>query len=506
MNSDRHVAIWNRELLAAAGLLSRAAYELELASVAQAWASTSAALSTDASARDQLTERALHALRFFTFRNSTPSPLVSSEMERAFFACGPTSMLPIPSSTGPRPAGDVRLPDARLISFLPRLPVIPASVLENAAGMVEALQREGALKPIGIQDIMAQLRAQPLSDDEGEAFVRWWVGEAPKHGENPSFPRLRTELMDAAVLMVGSEEKGGKMIPLSAIQSYVDARRTPGVHIPLDGPLPPTCLPPSLGGRFRADELKAAFPWVELSISAWLAHVVDPVRTRTAEATDVTRNREWAERVLQVVGKAWANIGKEEQDGCVAHLRTIACVPTTAGIRIPTDAYFPSVSLFPDLPIVQLQAAKSPGVDKVLTALGVRKHVELQIVFDRMIKTGDWTVPDLVKYLASVQGTLSEKEWKKLRATAAFLAEVKDKGQAPVDGQEGKDGKVAVVVAKRWNANQLYEPIPALREMGLPILDWQGARWRNSSEEGEHRRLLQSANTHPTTQPSSCSA
>ena len=47
-------------------------------------------------------------------------------------------------------------------------------------------------------------------------------------------------------------------------------------------------------------------------------------------------------------------------------------------------SYFPTVKIFGDLPIIQF----TPGVqtrqmDKLLFVIGVRRHVQLQLVFDR---------------------------------------------------------------------------------------------------------------------------
>jgi hypothetical protein len=375
--------------------------------------------------------------------------------------------------------------------FLPRLAVLPESVLENASSMIAAIQaasggNNGALQPVGIKDIMEQLREQPLSKEEGGAFVRWWVGEAPKHAGNTGLVKVRKELLDAAIIglpAVNEKEGNGRMVPLGAITQFVDQRRPPGIHIPLDGPLPVGCAPQELSGAFKAEDLNAAFGWTALTLSAWLEWVCDPARMRREEQTDVTRNAEWAGRVLTVLGKAWSNSSQAEQDKCAMVLRPIACVPTSAGMKLPGDAYFPSVSLFPDLPILTLNMSRNSGVEKVLTALGVRRHVELQIVFDRMIRTAEWGVPELIKYLVSVKGAMSEAEMKKLKATAAFVAE----GSTDADGEKGAkgDGQPASSgKAKRWKASQLYEPVESLRELGLPLFDWAGQKWKPGSEEG----------------------
>jgi hypothetical protein len=93
-----------------------------------------------------------------------------------------------------------------------------------------------------------------------------------------------------------------------------------------------------------------------------------------------------------------------------------------------------------------------------------------------MITTGDWSIVDLLKYLVSVKDTLSSLEWERLEKTAAFPKEgvISASTNAP-----GLDRPTT-----RYVASNLYEPADALRELGLPILDWGQAKWKGGSEEG----------------------
>jgi hypothetical protein len=51
-------------------------------------------------------------------------------------------------------------------------------------------------------------------------------------------------------------------------------------------------------------------------------------------------------------------------------------------MKIPSETYFPNVRLFDDLPIISgIQGVK----EKVLLALGVRKTVELDTIFQRLL-------------------------------------------------------------------------------------------------------------------------
>ena len=112
-----------------------------------------------------------------------------------------------------------------------------------------------------------------------------------------------------------------------------------------------------------------------------------------------------------------------------------------------------------------------------------------------MIKTGDWSIADLTKYLVAVQSTLSKDELQRLRITAAFPREHKEIGP---DGEKVK--------VPRSKASDLYEPLDVFREMGLPVIDWHAKSWKGSSEEGSTFILLTVIDVlNASMQPNSCS-
>ena len=97
-----------------------------------------------------------------------------------------------------------------------------------------------------------------------------------------------------------------------------------------------------------------------------------------------------------------------------------------------------------------------------------------------MTKTGDWTITDLIKYLAVIRNSLSQVTIDRLRQTSAFLQELTT--DAPNYEQEK---------AKRYKASEVYEPLDSLRGLRLPIIDWgTHARWRASTREGNARGSL----------------
>lgn len=87
-----------------------------------------------------------------------------------------------------------------------------------------------------------------------------------------------------------------------------------------------------------------------------------------------------------------------------------------------------------------------------------------------MIKTNEWTVTDLIKYLVSIKD-LNEEEIERLCNTPAFPREIK-----PGESFKKKP---------RYVANQLYPPVDIFRTLGLPVLDWgDHVKWRDRSDEG----------------------
>lgn len=331
-----------------------------------------------------LRARALHAIKFFTFYQSTPLAEVSRKMEAAFFLCGgPRHPFPLISTVGVRNASDVRIPDTAFSEFVKELPVIPGEVLAGAKRMIDALQDRAMVKNIEFMDVLQELRARPLTESEMIACFKWWIG-VQNQGEARTLGQIRTELLNAAVLCLGEKETADeRIIPMSSIQTFLNTR-TMGV-IPTDGPLPAHLLPISVSRHLDPNQLSTAFPWREFTTIDWIRHITSA--TGLDDDHNITKSPQWAERVFQVLARMWPNIAKGSQEETVTLLRGKTCVPTTAGMKLPGEAYFQSAHIFKDLPIVHLPsgAPMKGALEKVLTAIGVRRHVDLQIVFNRLV-------------------------------------------------------------------------------------------------------------------------
>lgn len=80
----------------------------------------------------------------------------------------------------------------------------------------------------------------------------------------------------------------------------------------------------------------------------------------------------------------------------------------------------------------------------------------------------------LVKYLALKFSDLNENEIKILKSVAIWPKK---------NPQQGKKVAKQVQMVQRFVANSLHVPSPIHRDLGLPIIDWQG-RWDCNAQEG----------------------
>lgn len=445
---DRYCAAWNMELLAMGGYVARAVYEHEMQRLGAQW-------SDNQDVQAALHAGALHTMRFFSFHRSSPSARVSSALEQAFFACCQRPCISLLSTEGLRSSEAVRFPSAMLADFCREIPVIPPAHVEGADVFVLQLRRRSLVLDITMDDVFAELARRPLAADEMIACLQWWCRVA----EHPSYePSLLRQLVRAAVVTTDDGVQA-----LSDVETVLHTGKLPPTV-----PLPPTCLVYAVSRPFSPADLCRVFGWRELSVAAWVHYIVELDRSSAADVRashGLTQSAAQAETVFSTLAWAWGHLPKPQATEIVQLLRPLACIPTRAGMKCPTEAYFASVSLFQDLPVVAFPTLTVRGpLEKVLEALGVRRHVEIQLIFDRLLAAGDWSHMDLVAYLAKQRSHLTAREMERLTETPIF----------PTESDSA-----------RHKASQLYEPSDALRQLHVPILAWPGRTWRASSDEAK---------------------
>ena len=466
----RWVRSWNQEMLRAAGIVCRVAWAGEIDMIKDR---LGRALREDKRAKltegdiAKVTPNAVHVLNEFTFGESTPSSQVGSLVEEAFWTCDKHASIEILSSRGVLPSQHVRLATDEL-SFVEGIPVVPGALSANAPGFVKKLVDYGIIVDVTTADIKKELENQALNAKQLVEFLNWILR------------KLRVDEIDAAaaqsllnVTVANDEEGSNRVIYLGQIKYFINPSR-----IPTGLPVPPATIPFKFTKGFDKLSLEK-LGWEDLQIVPWVKFLLDEQSSKD-EGQDLEKNPAFANQVLPVISKQWDGLSQSSKSTILNLLGPRSVVPTKLGMRKPADAYFPSVKLFEDLPVVTVNAVK----EKFLAALGVRKTVDLNLVFERLLSAKEsekagpaWSHVELIKYLASVRNDIPKDDIKKLRNTPICSAEKDSSGQ-------------------HHRVTDLFEPKDELRPLGLKLLQWPGV-YRAGSEEGKFLRSL-GLRTHPS--------
>lgn len=417
---DRYIKIWNFEVLRAIGLLARISYHVEFAQV-------------------KTNAEAVHTMKFFSTRTATPQR-IDQTIEEAFFTSSAVSVL---STQGVRPSTKTRLPDQQ-IRFLKSVPMLSAELYTEAKEFVDKLVALGYIEHISIGDIKSDIQNRVLTLSEGISFLKYCSTLAASLDRAALETLLRAAIIDA----------GSATINAGQISTYSNPK-----YIPSNVPLPIDTLPSAISDAMKLDELKA-LRWNELGLIDWLDFIVHrhPMNGGAIEK-DINRDADFAIILLSSISRNFDALFADDRDRAVKLLQQRTCIPTRShGMQKPDQTYFNSVKMFDDLPLVlSMKGVK----DKFLMALGVRKTVELDIIFNRLVSGGSWTTGDVISYLASVKRDIPAKDLEKLKNTPLAVA-------------EGSSEKRL--------ARDLYEPNDTFRQLGLSVIAWKNT-WRTYSEE-----------------------
>lgn len=167
------------------------------------------------------------------------------------------------------------------------------------------------------------------------------------------------------VAVATDEEEGStRIIALGEIKYYVDP-----LKLPPDMPVPPNTIPFKYTKTLSRSQIET-LGFQELHIPDWIRWLVEN-RGSSGQLSgeyDVETNPDFAANVLKVLSKHWSAFTPESKTTTVKLLDNCRIIPTKMGMKIPSDAYFSSVKLFDDLPVIRdIANVKEP----ILAALGV---------------------------------------------------------------------------------------------------------------------------------------
>lgn len=424
----RYISQWNIELLRVAGLACRILYASDMADIKNRY---------EKEPMDNLIQRAIYVFQQFTSNASHPSTLLGEKIEEAFWSCSKERSIEMLSSKGVMASKLVRMP-AETLSFLGEVPMVPQDLATRAYTFMLSLHRRGFISELTMADIRRGLESRALTEDELAEFLKW-SGAKLEGGEIDGSGIRSLFEITVANIETSHDEQTGRILALGDVSTYINtARITPTL------PVPPDTMPFVFSKSIPVKQLQM-FGWIELSMVRWLRHM-----TAAPQLQDFQSSEKTASQVLSLTAKCWDQLDGPSKEAVVHILTPHSIMPTKTGMHKPEESYFPTVKLFDDLPTVK---AFPGSKEKFLVALGVRKTVELSVVFDRMRNQESgtsWNHVDLIRYFASVLDEMPKKDLDRLKATP-FL---------PGEGSPVQQGQL-------FKASELYAPDQAILSMGL---------------------------------------
>lgn len=444
----RYISTWNIELLRVAGLACRIMYISEMAAIQALFGKHP---------MGELISRSIYTFKQFTASSSHPSTSLGNKIDEAFWTCSKERSINILSTKGVMASSKVRMP-AETLSFLGEVPMVPQELANGAVTFMLNLHDRGFITELTMQDIRQGLESRALNEDELCEFLKW-CGSKLESGEI-DVPGSRSLFENTvANVDVQPEKSSGRILALGDIRTYVNpARISPSLSLPLD------TIPFNYTRGISIKQLQL-FGWEELSMVRWLRHM-----TAQPQLNEFGSDEQLASAVLTLTSKCWEQLDSTSKEIVVKILTPHAIMPTKLGLRRPAETYFPTVKLFEDIPTVKPFAGSK---EKFLLALGVRKTIDLPMVFERMRNRDSqqaektaWNHMDLIRYFASVIDEIPKKDLDRLRETP-FL---------PGEGTSVDAGQL-------FKASDLYAPDQAILSLGLTQIKLP-FEFKPSSREG----------------------
>lgn len=428
----RYISTWNIELLRVAGLACRITYMAEMAAIHAQFGKI---------ALESLVPKAIYIFQQYTANASHPSASLGEKIDEAFWNCSKERSTDILSTKGVMASKNVRMP-AETLSFLGEVPMVPQELANGAVTFMLNLHNRGFITDLTMQDIRQGLESRALNEEELSEFLKW-CGSKLENGEI-DIPGSRSLFENTiANIDVQPEKNSGRILALGDISTYVNpARISPILSLPSD------TIPFEFTKSISLKQLQL-FGWLELSMVRWLRHM-----TSQPQLDRFCADEELALSVLTLTSKCWEQLDGSSRETVIKILTPHPIMPTKMGLRRPAETYFPTVKLFNDLPTVKTFAGSK---ENFLQSLGVRKTIDLPMVFDRMrdrdTQRGGkaaWNHVNLIRYFASVIDEIPKKDLDRLRETP-FL---------PGEGIDVKPNQLFRVL-------DLYAPDPSIVSLGL---------------------------------------
>ncbi|GBB83158.1 hypothetical protein RclHR1_00010040 [Rhizophagus clarus] len=429
---DITLAKYNSEILSLAGTLCRILYEDEMIKINGRGVNTQS--------RGWFEEWAALALTHFTFNITTPNKQVGEIIESQFFGCS-EGKLTILSTNGVLPISVVRIPNPEMAGFIKAVPVVPEFIFERCETFFKKAHMMKLIKNLNFQDVLIELKSRTFSENEMIELLTWLISYLSK-GNIVYAPEFEQFKQLARI--------DGR--PLNTFRYFLN----PSGVIPPDTIVPDYVLPYNISVHFKPykilEDLGNVFGWIALPLINWVRFII--------KNPDLENDPIFAKDVHKILARGFNRISGNDKKVIRQLFERKKCIPTKFGMKVPNEAYFENVNLFPDLPTIDFE--KPSNFKDLMDFLGVRKVVEISLIIERLTNHESCDYMQLIKYLVSKSSDLKPNEKNMLKSRNIWRKENSDL-HLPI--------------------SELHIPLELHRELDLPVIEWK-ARWaRNTSEE-----------------------
>jgi hypothetical protein len=380
--ANKTLAEYNGEMLSLAGTLCRILYEDEMDQINRLYnekINNETREEDIKPIRELFEKRAAHALTHFTFNQSTPNEHVGKILESQFFNCL-KEKLSILSTIGVLPIINVRMPNSEMVGFIKKIPLVPEIILEQCDSFFKkAKNKLKLIIELTLQDVLYELKNRTLSDEEMVKLLKWWISYRAKENktvENKNNIKSSKKqqyiaenisyiTIDPAVEFMQLARISDR--PLNTFRYFLN----PGI-IPPDVDIPDEVLPYTISKHLDSQDLEKWLGWTELTLVNWAKFIINK--------PDLENDPTFAKKVHQILTRNLDKTSKDNKEIIRKLFVQKKCIPTILGMKIPNEAYFENVNLFPDLPTIDFE--KPLSVKNLMELFGVRKVIKLIFFFN----------------------------------------------------------------------------------------------------------------------------
>ena len=358
--NNRFVRVWNVELLRVAGIVARVSWAHETNELKDKLARAMKSKGRHQADKEDIASvlpEALFLHNTFTMNESTPSAEVGTIIEEAFWTCNQKTTIATLSSRGVISSSEIRISEEEL-GFIDNIPTLPEGL--EGVGLVKKLIEYGVITPVTMTDIKTELEAKALNGSQLQKFLEW-LGHKARISEIDG--TVVRSLLNVAVAN-DDGEMDGRPIELRRMKNFLNVSR-----IPPEMPLPPTTLPFKYTMKMSKADMEL-LGFEDLQMVPWLRWLMANIggSSELSANYDITKTPGFASSVLPVISKQWDGLSASSKAAVIELLSPRTVIPTKMGMKLPVEAYFPSVKLFDDLPVITgIQGVK----EKFLSQLGV---------------------------------------------------------------------------------------------------------------------------------------